>query len=197
MNLDAIDVLTVEQAAEILGVHSETVRRLARAGELPATKVGRHWRFRRQALERWFHRQTVGAGRRVLIVDDDAAMCAALTRMLAPLGVTTVEHTDAREALALALREPPALILLDLKMPTLSGPRFLAALRERHPELPVIIVTGYPDSELMQQAMAHAPLLLLAKPVEPALLQRSVRAVLGGRAERAVADPAPAMVTGP
>lgn len=48
-----------------------------------------------------------------------------------------------------------------------------------HPELSVVIVTGYPDSELMKRVMQYAPLMLVAKPVEPELLERTVRTAVG------------------
>ena len=47
------EVLTVEQAAELLQVDADTVRVLAREGTLPGRKVGREWRFARTALLRW------------------------------------------------------------------------------------------------------------------------------------------------
>jgi excisionase family DNA binding protein len=47
------DVLTVEQLAELLQVEEKTVRSLAAAGDLPGRKVGRHWRFSRQAVLDW------------------------------------------------------------------------------------------------------------------------------------------------
>jgi excisionase family DNA binding protein len=47
------DVLTVEQLAELLQVDEKTVRSLATKGELPGRKVGRHWRFSRQAVLDW------------------------------------------------------------------------------------------------------------------------------------------------
>ena len=47
------EVLTVEQAAELLLVDADTVRTLAREGTLPGRKVGREWRFARTALLRW------------------------------------------------------------------------------------------------------------------------------------------------
>jgi len=64
-------------------------------------------------------------------------------------------------------------------MPEMNGPQFLEELRKKYPDLPVVIVTGYPDSELMKQAMHYAPLMLLEKPVDPDLLERTVRMVLG------------------
>ena len=47
------DVLTVEQLAELLQVDGKTLRSLAAQGELPGRKVGRHWRFSRQAVLDW------------------------------------------------------------------------------------------------------------------------------------------------
>src|SRR3954465_11617606 len=47
------DVLTVEQLAELLQVDEKTLRSLAGKGELPGRKVGRHWRFSRQAVLDW------------------------------------------------------------------------------------------------------------------------------------------------
>jgi excisionase family DNA binding protein len=47
------DVLTLEEAASFLRCSPDTVRRRARAGELPAAKLGRAWRFRRAELDQW------------------------------------------------------------------------------------------------------------------------------------------------
>jgi excisionase family DNA binding protein len=47
------EVLTVEQAAELLQVDTDTIRALARQGELPGRKVGREWRFSRVAVLAW------------------------------------------------------------------------------------------------------------------------------------------------
>ncbi len=45
------DVLTLDEAAELLRLHQHTLRKLARAGAVPATKYGRQWRFSRRLLE--------------------------------------------------------------------------------------------------------------------------------------------------
>ena len=73
----------------------------------------------------------------------------------------------------------PDLILLDLKMLDMTGPMFLEELRETHSRLPVVIVTGYPGGDLMIEASRYAPLMVLAKPAENELLERTVRMVTG------------------
>ena len=47
------EILTIEEAAEYLRVPLSSLYRIAQSGRIPCQKVGRHWRFRRQALERW------------------------------------------------------------------------------------------------------------------------------------------------
>ena len=50
---DLPDMLTIAEVAKYLKLHELTVRRLAREGELPAFKVGRQWRIKRDLLEKW------------------------------------------------------------------------------------------------------------------------------------------------
>jgi excisionase family DNA binding protein len=47
------DVLNAKEAADYLKAHVETLRRMARRGKIPAFKVGKNWRFHRDALRRW------------------------------------------------------------------------------------------------------------------------------------------------
>jgi excisionase family DNA binding protein len=59
-------ILTLEEAADYLRFHPSTVYRLARNGQLPARKIGKQWRFHREALDRWLRlevpAETVPAG---------------------------------------------------------------------------------------------------------------------------------------
>ena len=49
------DILTVEEVARFLRVPKSTVYKLARVGELPASKIGKHWRFLRRDIHEWLH----------------------------------------------------------------------------------------------------------------------------------------------
>jgi excisionase family DNA binding protein len=187
--------MNAEEAAASLAVHVETLRRLARRGRIPAFKVGKDWRFRRESLGRWSETQGLRspplarsgqltascASITVLIIDDDIKFCRALSRVVERLGYRATHSTDAAIGLKLVSSAPPSLVFLDLKMPGMNGPQFLSELRKTHPDLPVVIVTGFPDGELMYQAAQYAPLLLLAKPVEAVLIENTVRTVLGER----------------
>jgi excisionase family DNA binding protein len=176
------DVINARDAAALLGAHVETLRRLARRGEIPAFKVGKDWRFREEALLRWTEEQRVGNTLgTVLIVDDIPWVCRAISRILETTGCKTWQATSGEEGLKLVAREVPNLILLDLKMPDMNGPEFLERLRANYPTLPVVIITGYPDSDLMDRALRFGPLVVLAKPVKPAQLTSTIQMVLGER----------------
>lgn len=171
-------VLNARQAAMFLGVHVETVRRLARRGEIPSFKVGTDWRFSKETLCRWFEEPRTGPGT-VLVVDDDPAVLRSIARMVERLGYRAQSATNGGDALELVSRSVPDLILLDMAMPGMNGAEFLDELRPAHPDLPVVIVTGYPDSSLVHRAAQHAPVMLLTKPLDKAHLDRTLRTVLG------------------
>lgn len=52
----AREIMDISEAAEYLGLHPETLRDKARAGALPAAKLGRRWRFRKADLDEWLSR---------------------------------------------------------------------------------------------------------------------------------------------
>jgi DNA-binding NarL/FixJ family response regulator len=79
----------------------------------------------------------------ILVVDDDAGFRAAVSELLASAGFATREAATGEEALATARQAPPALVLLDIRLPGTSGYEVLHELREGlGRKLPVIFVSG-------------------------------------------------------
>ena len=66
-------------------------------------------------------------------------------------------------------------------MDGMDGPEILREIRARCGDLPVIILTGYPDSDLMHEALQYSPLTLLAKPADPEKLISAARRALPAR----------------
>ncbi len=54
------EIMTIEEVAEYLRVPVSSLYKLAQQGKIPASKVGRHWRFRRQFIDRWINDQARG-----------------------------------------------------------------------------------------------------------------------------------------
>ena len=177
------DVLSAQEAADYLGVHVETIRRQARKGEIPAYKIGKDWRLRKSALNRWAEQHHERArSAHVLVVDDEEVIHSLIKRVLEPQGYRVSAALDGTEALSLMRHETPDVVLLDLQMPGMNGPAVLREIRKDYGDLPVIIITGHPDSDLMSQAMQCSPFLLLSKPVTVAQLLEAVRSAVRGRA---------------
>ena len=93
------------------------------------------------------------AGPQILIVDDDAASRKLLARMLSAAGYFCREMDSATDALNRVHEDPPALILLDFKMPGIDGAEALRRLRaDPNPaiaQIPVIMLTGHGESEVI------------------------------------------------
>lgn len=164
-------ILNSQQVADLMGAHVETIRRLARKGAIPAFKMGKDWRFRRHALVNWVRKGSDGLQQpHVMVVDDDVAICKQIRRILESADWRVHAVPNGQEGLVYTKAHALDLILLDLDMPVMNGPQFLHHLRKMNCPTPVVIITGYPDGDLMEAAMDYGPLLLLAKPIEKAHL---------------------------
>ena len=179
------DVLDSAGAAEYLGMHEQTIRRLARQKKIPAYKVGSVWRFNKSLLYRWAESQQADTGSKtVLVVDDEEVIRDTVRRLLEQKGLSAITAADGTDALEIIRRESPDAVILDLKLPDINGVAVLKEIRMRHGDLPVIVITGYPDSHLVGDALEHSPIMLLAKPVAPGKLLQAISMALAGSTTR-------------
>ena len=82
--------------------------------------------------------------KRILLVEDDEAICNALVKLIKTWGFDTIVAHDGREGLAKAKQEKPDLILLDLGLPKLPGEELCRQIRkdEATQKIPIIMQTG-------------------------------------------------------
>jgi len=119
------------------------------------------------------------AGECVLVVDDSAEIREALRELvLKPLGCSMLSASNGQDGLRLAIEEQPDLIILDERMPGLSGIELLAALQQRNIEIPAILTTFHGSEELAVQALRHGAWDYIAKPFEPADMQQAIQRIL-------------------
>ncbi len=116
---------------------------------------------------------------RVFLVDDQAAVLKALSRLLTSAGVEVVCFGSAREFLESGNTQAPGCLVLDLSMPHMDGLTLQNALAEHRSLLPVIFLTGNGDLESGVQAMKHGAVDFLTKPVDGDKLLAAVHAALG------------------
>jgi two-component system response regulator (stage 0 sporulation protein F) len=109
--------------------------------------------------------ESLRPGSRVLVVDDEEFIRYTVRRILEKKGFHVTTTSDGAAALRLMEQRAPDLVLLDLKMPGMSGDRVLKKIRDRWARLPVIILTGCPESHLVDEAAAFSPTMFLSKVV--------------------------------
>ena len=126
---------------------------------------------------------------RLLIVDDQAAVRDGLAVMLDLDPDITVVGTAAngREALAAVGELAPEVVLMDLNMPVMGGAEATGALRESHPELPVVVLTTFDDDESILAALRAGARGYLTKDADRGTI---IQAVRGAHAGNAILDPA-------
>lgn len=121
------------------------------------------------------------------VIDDDAAFRRSLVFLLESVGWQVVPHASAEDFLDACPAQPQALgcLVLDIRMPTMSGLELQQQLRVRGWNVPIVFVTGHGDVELAVQAMKHGASDFLEKPFKDQLLIDAVaNAVRRRSAER-------------
>ncbi|MFM7750808.1 MAG: sigma-54-dependent transcriptional regulator, partial [Opitutaceae bacterium] len=119
---------------------------------------------------------------RILVVDDDAGQRSLLETFLRAQGFRTQAADSGSAALALLERENFRLIISDVRMPGMSGIETLRRVREKRPDLPVLLVTAFADIRTAVAAMRDGAVNYLAKPIDLDELMSSVRRALGPEA---------------
>jgi len=182
--------LTTEEVLEYLQVNLRTVYRLIENKSIPAVRVGRQWRFKKQDIDAWLEgRKGVASHpprqgrRRLLLVDDDEGTRILLTKMLErEYDVETA--ADATGALD-TLRQAGAiydLMISDLNMPGMDGMSLIREVKRLRPELPIVIITGNSSETSAIDAVNLRVAGYLTKPLRDTQVLEAAARALGAPA---------------
>ncbi len=103
----------------------------------------------------------------VFLIDDDPAIIAALKELVGLLGLQAVAYRSASEFLEAYRPSGPGCLVLDVRMPGMSGLELQKELLARGIELPTIIITGFGDVRMAVEAMKAGAIEFLEKPFRP------------------------------
>jgi two-component system, NtrC family, nitrogen regulation response regulator NtrX len=117
----------------------------------------------------------------VLVVDDEIAICETLAQILGYEDYQVLTASDGPRALHLLEERAVDAMLLDVKMPGMDGFEVLARVRERHAEVPVIIISGHGDIQTAVQAVKQGAYDFLEKPLDRSRLLVTLRNCLQHR----------------
>jgi len=112
---------------------------------------------------------------KVMMVDDEPLMTELLQTHLEEEGYKNfVVANDPLQALGLLRREEPAVLLLDLMMPAMSGFDLIDRLRERHIDVPAVVISAQDEPRVRTAARAHGASHFLPKPFLGSALIRAL-----------------------
>ena len=114
----------------------------------------------------------------IAIIDDDEAMQDSLSDLMEAAGVEARCFGSAEEFLESDLRTRAACLIVDIRMPKMSGLQLQTRLKDEKCDLPIIFITAYGDASIRIQAMREGAVEFLAKPFDHQLLLKTVRVAL-------------------
>jgi DNA-binding NtrC family response regulator len=114
----------------------------------------------------------------ILVVDDDAIVIKSCKRILEAEGfeVSTVPGAD--KALEVLKNSDFDILLIDVKMPGRDGMYLMREIKKNWPEIPTIVMSGYPTPETITEVLRLGATLFIPKPFKPDELIKSIRQVL-------------------
>ena len=172
------NLLTVKETAKYLRIPLPTVYYLVQRGQLPAIQIGGRWRLKKNALDKDILKEEKSGQPTVLVVDDDESLQNLFKLFLKKIGFSRVVVGTVKEAIAALEKQKFDLVFLDLKLPDGPADDVYDFVKREQPDCPIIIITGYPDSEMLDRILAKGPITVLKKPLKTEQLQQTVR-ILG------------------
>lgn len=183
------NLLTVKETAEYLRIPLPTVYYLVQRGKIPAIQIGGRWRIKKSSLDRDILRQDQqGHQPTVLVVDDDLGLQELFRTFLKQIGFSRVVVGTAKEAIKSLRKQKFDLMFLDLQLPDASGDQVFETVKQIDPDLNVIVITGYPDSEILDRILQVSPVTVLKKPLKIEQLNQTVK-ILGHHGSNRGSEP--------
>jgi DNA-binding NtrC family response regulator len=115
---------------------------------------------------------------KILVVDDESIVLESCRKVLEPEGFEVTVALTAEEGLKKIEGDNFSLLLIDVKMPEHDGMYLMQEVKKEWPDLPVIVMSGYPTPETIAKSAERGSATFIAKPFTPDELLETVRKVV-------------------
>jgi len=172
------ELMTLPELAEYLRFTRKTIYGLLKQGGIPAIRIGRKWRFDKDVIDVWLNQNTKGIKANILVIDDDYIIRSLFEATLKDNGHTIMTASNGNDGIHHIETKEFDLVFLDLKLPDTDGAAVFREIRRIKPNSIVIIITAYPDSEMMDRALKEGPFGILKKPFNDSDIINTVNSFL-------------------
>ena len=169
------NLMTVKETAEYLRIPLPTVYYLVQRGQLPAIQIGGRWRVKKDLMDRDILRKEEEGQPTVLVVDDDTGLQQMFKLFLKKQGFSRVVVGTGKEAIIALQKTKFELCFLDLQLPDVTGDELYKQAKEIQPDMPIVIITGYPDSQMLDNILKLGPVTVLKKPLQVEGLKQTMQ----------------------
>lgn len=114
----------------------------------------------------------------VAIIDDSQLVRSSLEGLMKLVGIPAIGFAHAEEFLSFERKGEIACLILDIRLPGMSGWELQSKLKEEHYNIPIIFITAHGDEKARMRALRAGAVEFLTKPYDDAALVESVRAAL-------------------
>jgi two-component system, NtrC family, response regulator HydG len=128
--------------------------------------------------------------KKILVIDDDRDICLLLNRFLSRRGYEVVEMYTGKKALAWLDGNQPNLVMCDYRLGDMDAMEMLTSIKNKYPDLPVIIITGYSDMRTAVKVMKMGAYDYITKPLLPDEIIHTIQQAID-HADSSTAQPVP------
>jgi two-component system, OmpR family, response regulator CpxR len=111
---------------------------------------------------------------KILLVDDEREFVETLSERLHLRDMEPAVAYDGKSALGLVHKDPPEVMVIDLKMPVIDGMEVLKEIKQTKPEIEIIVLTGHGSEQDRQNCLHHGAFAYMQKPVDINLLSDAI-----------------------
>jgi two-component system response regulator HydG len=134
--------------------------------------------------------------KKILVIDDDRDICLLLNRFLTRRGYEVIEMYTGKKALVWLESHQPNLVMCDYRLGDMDAMEMLTSIKNKYPEVPVIIITGYSDMRTAVKVMKMGAYDYITKPLLPDEIIHTIQQAID-HSESAAAKPAVKAKAGP
>ncbi|MFW5782554.1 MAG: response regulator [Candidatus Muiribacteriaceae bacterium] len=175
---------TIKELATYLRISKDCAYKLAQQGKIPASKVGRKWRFEKDIIDKWIESQQninrLNRPKKILVVDDNEDI-RILIREILEKEFDVIEASEGLESLKLIGSEKPDLIIMDVTMPYKDGYELCEYFKNSPGtlDIPVILITGQDITAIDRKFREVGADDFLTKPFDNNILVFKVKKLIG------------------